>query len=468
MHKRLQIAILITILFVFGNPFPGQAATGIDVQQNRVDLNFPKSLDFELKASSTAKIKQVTLIYGVSDQTCISGEAHQELEFEPGVSVSLSWTWDRDNGYYLPPGVEIWWQWQIRDEAGSEITTERQTYIIEDSNHKWFTRSAGDITVLWSKGSEQFGASILAQARLSTERLAKEAGITAPRPMRLLIYPSSKEIVEIMSYLPDWTGGVAYPEYSLILIGIAPGQDDWIREVVPHEIAHLLLEQRIYNCQQNSVPTWLNEGLAVYSEGAGNLQANKRLRDALQSESLPSLATLNDGFPANAGRANLSYDHSGAVVQYMIKTYGPEKLDEMLVRVRDGQRYDLALRYTYGLDADGLDKTWRASLNFGEAPTPATPVATQPPKKRTAIPTLALSTQAVQATATATPPPHDRIITPVVTSTNPTTPVVTAAANNGATRMPIASLLIGIGLAGAAILLLLILFVALRVFKKNT
>ena len=76
---------------------------------------------------------------------------------------------------------------------------------------------------------------------------------------------AAPELVEALEgIVQEWAGGVAFTEYNTILMGVPPNIVDTRGvDVVPHELAHLVIGQYGRSCVGGSRPTWLEEGLAV-------------------------------------------------------------------------------------------------------------------------------------------------------------------------------------------------------------
>jgi len=296
---------------------------------------------------------------------------------------------------------------------------------VADDAYTWRSVTRKSVTVTWSQGSQAFGAQLLDQAIGSLDRLNRQMGVRPVGPVQLIIYPSAAEVRDALVNVPEWTGGVAYPEYGLTVIGIAPGENSWAATVIPHELTHLVVGTLVFNCRGISLPTWLNEGLAVVAQGPASTDDLASLSEALQGGELPSLRSLANGFQADATAANLSYTRSGQVVRYLIDTFGADHLTQLLATMQSGSPIDAALGQVYGLDTDGLDSAWRVSHGAPALPTLAPAAATA--AQNTAVPTLALWT-AVPATALATATAA-ATATDAVTATPPASPspVVVAA-----------------------------------------
>ncbi|HNT54941.1 MAG TPA: peptidase MA family metallohydrolase [Anaerolineaceae bacterium] len=455
------------------DPSRRQTPGTIQVRDNSVVLDYPDLLTFNLQAHSDSPIQTVTLFYGTNAVACQTNQVRKPVDVAVGRDVTASWEIELARFANLPAGAEIFWQWEITDESGAVLTTELMTRVVADDRYDWQTLQQGAITVQWVEGGGDFGRLLLDTANQSLDRLIREAGIAAPEDILLVIYPSAEDVRNAVHYVPDWTGGLAFTEYNVILMGIAPNQEDWLVEVVPHELAHLVTNHVIFNCQGGDMPTWLSEGLSVYAEGPTSSTDSTRVLDALADDSLDTLESLANGFASNAQRAGLAYAQSGMVVHFMIQEYGSEKLGQLFAAIRDGQKIDAALTAAYGVDTYGLDRAWRASLGFS---LPERPTATPTPQGQAAtpIPTLALWTQAYSApSATPIPPVQSSptslsetaTLTPAPTVTTPgptptTTPVEPSPAP---TPTPVITALI----LGAVLLGGIVSLIIYRRLKRN-
>ena len=121
---------------------------------------------------------------------------------------------------------------------------------------------------------------------------------------------------------------------------------------------HLLVQEVSFNCFWD-MPTWLNEGLASYSEGplAGFLAEELDL--AIRSRGLISVRSLSSNFPADRTHALRSYAQSNSIVTYLIEEHGWQKMRELLALFGEGSTADDALRRVYGLDTEELDGLWK-------------------------------------------------------------------------------------------------------------
>lgn len=345
-------------------------------------------------------MQNITLLYRTNETTCQSAVAQQTIEFVPDTSIKVYWEWDFIRGTVLPPGAEIYWQWQITDYAGNSLLTDEQSYTVIDPRHDWKLLTSGQLNVQWYQGNSSFGVQLRDIATQSLKRLERNIGVTPRDQIWITIYPTVVELQQVETHTSEWAAGLAYPEFQSSIMAIPPSELEWAAKVIPHELAHLVVESLIFNCHGIRMPTWLGEGLATFSEGDLDENYSKSVTSSLEKDSLPPLRTLESGFSSDASAAIRSYGQSTLVVAYLIDTYGSQKMADLLSTIQSGKKIDDALEAVYSLSVDELDTEWRASLGFGPQPTRAATIA------HTTVPTLALWAPVVtRPTATPTQSP---------------------------------------------------------------
>jgi hypothetical protein len=357
------------------------------IQLNEAALDFPTSITFSLRADNLAGISKVTLIYGTDAQLCLAGDTRHDIPLQGDPQADTSWTWDLARSGALPPGVEIHWQWEIVDNSGGSRLTDRESLVISDPNYAWQTVTAGNLRVDYADGASGFGQMVTDTAASSLRAITRQIGVQAPPGVHIVVYPSAQDLVDATVGMPDWIGGVAFPEYNVVLMGISPAETEWAAHVIPHELTHLVVHRRILNCQGATLPTWLDEGLAVASEGTAPAESEELVTDALQKENAPALVRLKDGFPGSSSSVSEEYAQSGLVALWLLVTYGPEKMDSLLASVHSGILIEDAFQQIYGTDTGGLDASWRTSLGFTSEQAAPQEQSTQ---VEAVIPTLAL------------------------------------------------------------------------------
>lgn len=347
----------------------------IEVERADVTLTFPQEIVFHLEATSDRPLSQVEIEYGVEMSGCATSLNRAVPDgFQPASTVSTSWTWDMRQTGSLPPGARIWWRWLLVDDSGNKLETDRQALIWLDDVHPWQTLRSANLVLHWYTGNQAFAQQLLDSGAASVGRLHRQLSDLPPGDVDIYIYDSSEAMRASILFEPAWSGGLAFPESRVVILGIGPGDLEWGLGAVAHELAHVVIGNLVNHCY-SSLPTWLNEGLAVVAQGGPDPESQNLFDQALAANTLLPVRTLNNSFAEDSGRASLSYAEAHSLVSFLLKSYGQPKMLDLLGLLQAGYRYDHALQQVYGFDSDGLEAVWRAALG---APPPAyTPLAVQ-------------------------------------------------------------------------------------------
>jgi hypothetical protein len=395
--KRLIPLFLALFLLLIATLAPVQAQEGISALST-TEVQFPTELTFNLRAESAADITQIFLRYKVDKITTVTVTSVVQLEFDPAPLVEASWTWQMKKMLgSLPPGTEIRYSWRIQDASGYQLETAWETVQFNDDRHPWDILTEDDVTLFWYRGELSFAQALLDAANGALERLARDTGAYLEQPVAVYVYASSKELRDAMLYPQEWTGGIAFPAYGIVAIGVEPANLAWGKSAIAHEMAHLLTYQMTFNPYAD-IPTWLDEGLSMYAEGDLPIDFKSSLAKAISEDSLISVQTISSNFPTNVEEAMLSYAESYSLVEFLIDRYGREKMLHLLSIFKQGSSYDDALLEVYGFDTAGLEELWRLSLGLEPQPSP-------PPTPQT-TPTATPSTGLFGCQATSSPTSH--------------------------------------------------------------
>jgi hypothetical protein len=296
------------------------------------------------------------------------------------MSADVSWTWDMLKSGSEPPGAKVWYRWHVTDKSGAEKVSDTQNVVWLDNVHNWDSITEGQVTVHWYKGDRVFAKGLLDRANAVT---SLGWWGEAQFPINIYVYGDYDDLRNAVLYEPGWLGGQAYPTYDIVIVGVRPEQAGWDVSLEAHELTHVLTGHLSFSCL-SSIPTWLNEGMAVYAEGMLNPQSRTRLLQAISDNTLISLEALSGGFSEKEDRADLSYAESYGVVSYMIGAFGRQKLQQLLMEVHNGSKFDDAMRTVYGFDVDQLEDKWRENAGAPPRPTGSKAAATAAP---TPVPT---------------------------------------------------------------------------------
>ncbi len=448
--RNLITAFLLSVSLLTASTV--HAAAPADVTQNKVTLNFPETATFSATINSDTDIASVVLEYGNEQQTCGDVIAKAFPQFTPGKTVNAEWTWEMRQSS-LPPGAQLWWRWHITDANGTETISETTTATWLDNIHQWRSMNNGDyIRLHWYEGNQVFAADLAKAAYNGLQFNESQSGLKADEPIDLYIYASTSDLKDAILYEQSWIGGAAYPEQNIVIIGISEDNLEWGRDAIVHELTHVLVGHLTFSCL-GDVPTWLNEGLAVYSEGELDSDSQGQLDDAIQNDTLLTLRSLSVGFSEVADKATLSYSQSYSVVKFLVETFGQQKMTDLLILLRDGNTVDNALQQTYGFNIEGLEDAWRKAIGAQPRPVSAQPTAQPTP---TFVPTIGpVSSGFSFLQATPTPVPTSSIASGQPTETP------------GRTGPPFALTVILMALCCAFILVIGVAVLAFVVRKQN-
>jgi cellulose synthase operon protein C len=135
---------------------------------------------------------------------------------------------------------------------------------------------------------------------------------------------------------------------------------NWSR-VMRHELVHIFnLDQTRFLC-----PHWFTEGLAVISEGYERPATwNEMLRTRVQAGDVLNLDTIDLGFirPRSPSEWQLAYCQAQLYVEYIEKTYGKDKIGDLLNAYRDGLDTVAALQKVCKVSKEDFEKGYKKHL----------------------------------------------------------------------------------------------------------
>ncbi|MFC2048222.1 peptidase MA family metallohydrolase [Chloroflexota bacterium] len=356
--KTILSTLIAPLLLLLLSPGLVQARDELVILDSSAEAEFPAKLQFELSAESDVDITDVRLHYIIDQESYAQVTSEVYLEFEPGTSVEVQWDWDMRKTGGLPPGSSVEYWWTIEDTNGNKIKTTLARVWFDDNRYSWQSLTEGKVTIYWYEGKQSFAEEMMLAAQQALTRLAEETGAYLKKPAMIYVYANVQDLRGAMIFPQEWTGGVAFPRYGTISIGIAPDNLSWGKGAIAHELTHLVIHQMTLN-PYAGLPTWLDEGLAMYAEGELSVGFTTYLERAIAEGSLISVRSLSSPFSAYAEETYLSYAQSYSLIEFLINSYGREKMLELLKTFSEGSSYNGALEKVYGFDMDGLDTLWR-------------------------------------------------------------------------------------------------------------
>jgi len=372
--RKIIIALILSVLLTITRAL---ASPLTNVMNNGIVLEFPETATFRATFTDDVDITSVVLEYGNEQETCGEVIAKAFPQFTPGKTVHAEWTWEMRQSGSLPPGATLWWRWRVTNANGKDTVSETKTATWLDDVHDWKIMDNGDsqrVRLHWYEGDQIFAIDLAKAADDGLQFNETQSGLNADAPIDIYIYASTDDLKDAILYEPSWTGGQAFPDQDIVILGISEPDLDWGRDAIVHELTHVLVGHLTFSCL-GDVPTWLNEGLAVYSEGELDTSSQRQLEDAIRDDTLLTVRSLSGGFSEVSDKAYLSYSQSYSITRFLIETYGQDKMTVLLLALRDGMTIDDALLQTYGFDIEGLEDAWRQAIGAQPQPVSAQPTA---------------------------------------------------------------------------------------------
>ena len=374
-RKKLK-ALAFAILLLASLSRLALAQEGITVLSNTYDSLFAQEISFRLEARSESEIEKIVLLY------CIGGEEVTNRgypDFTPATEVAAEYVMDVKRGE-IAPFSEIDYFWRIEDAAGNKLDTEPVSFVYEDDRFQWESLAQGKVTLYWYDADMAFAQGLLDVALESLARLEEEVGVEPEEPVKLVVYQSKADMLGALVSRGEVfeaeviTLGTVVSRDTVLLHGTHRG----VEKTIAHELSHVVVHLATENPYAD-IPAWLDEGLAMYNEGELPAANGEALESAIRQNRLISVRSLTapTGKPEEI---NLFYGEVYSVVEFLLKSYGKEKMAELLAVFKEGAAYDDALMKVYGFDQDSLDAQWRESLGLSpRGVIQATPEATAVP-----------------------------------------------------------------------------------------
>jgi len=326
------------------------------------EAEFPSELNFRLSAESDAYITDIRLHYTVDRESYAQVTSEVYIEFVPANTVEIEWSLEMVKIGGLPPGSVVEYWWTVENVNGNRVKTPQVQVRFDDSRYSWHSLTEGEVTIYWYEGEMSFAEEIMLAAQQALVRLAEDTGAYLKQPVKIYVYANARDLLNALIFPQEWTGGVAFIRHGIIAIGIAPNNLSWGKRATAHELTHLVNHQMTFN-PYSGMPVWLDEGLAMYSEGELLPHFKSWLDWAVAEDDLISVRSLASPFSAYAEQSYLAYAQSYGLVEFLIASYGQDRMLRLLNTLGEGSTYDGALDRVYGFDMDGLDILWREYIN---------------------------------------------------------------------------------------------------------
>jgi len=344
---------------------------GIEVVATGAESQFPDGVKFTITASSPEEIDEIRVFFRKANNSGVS--AYRTVEFEPGnLVVGESILASGGSAGYFPPGTRIQFSFEIRDKAGAVLRTAEEDYVYDDHRFDWLTVNSDLITVYYyGEYVEERAKTVLKAAEKAMERMVPVLGIAPTEPLQIVAYNNYRHMAAALPFRSQavseqlQTQGMAFSDERVLLVHAF---DATVQGTTSHEFTHLLVSEAAGSAS-GQVPAWLSEGLAEFGNIDPTDSYDSALRYGIYTRRLRPL-WYQDSFGGTPDDIIIAYGQGRSVVNYMISTYGIDKMSELFRSLRRTLDIDLALQEVYDLDQSGLDTAWRLFIGIEPLPSP--------------------------------------------------------------------------------------------------
>ena len=365
--KRWKLAILgMALCGLALGPWSGmsaQAQNSIQILSEDVTVNYPRSVTFDLSASSSAApITSVRLLWQVGPDAAFTV---QNLNVRPRQQVEVAYPL---NAQFLsiPPFGQISYRWQIRDEQGNELITENRTIEYEDTRNDWQELSNEHLRMLWYGYDEAFASSLFTIVDDAYVRLAAAFGVELTRKPTVVVYSDRQAFAEFQGMMNnvEFVIGRYFPGHNITVNLVTEDMPRRVyAETLAHELSHLYSDN--FYVGFSRIPLWLEEGLATYNESV-NPQAKLVMVQlaAARGDLVPFIdlpAAIRD---SDLTVTNLAYAEGATVFQFITEHWGEARLADFLSAFRRTTSLDSVATQVFGENSVDFELDWRSWLGF--------------------------------------------------------------------------------------------------------
>ena len=335
-----------------------QAQSGFNATNVNISYNFGQQITFLAQLTSSVPIKQAFLSFReATDQNT------RVVPLTLNADGSTTYQYDASQ-HLISPFAMIEFSYQATLTNNQSVTTGPFYFRYEDNRFAWKQLSDGSVTMHWYNGDNVFGQAALDAGRAGLQNISQTFPVSLNSPVDVYIYSNYDDLVSSLTLGGrQWEAGHADPSLGIGMLAVAPSDTQSIdlQQLVPHELTHIML-YRFLGDGFNSLPTWLEEGIASMEELYPNPDYASALDAASKNNSLLSFSDLCTSFPADSGRAYLAFAESQSFVRFLRDTYGNTGLVALTQAYADGLDCDLGATRAVGVPLNQLEMRWRETV----------------------------------------------------------------------------------------------------------
>jgi len=372
------------------------AVTSAPAVQNK----FPNEIDFSIGlASSAGDITDVQLHYALQPGGVLTTA---KATFDRGPSVQATYALrTAGNPLYVPPTKVISYYWTAQDSAGNTLQTQPAQFEYDDPRFPFKKLTNGNLTIYYYSGTDSAAKNLLDIGRQALDRAAQLNGAPVDFDIHLVVYGSQSDVAAALSHElqggdPNVIGQADPPNIVVLDAGNLTGQEN--EDTVRHELTHLVNARAVQGAFKDSLPLWLDEGLAVYAQkDPGGFAL--AVQQAIRADRVVPISSLTPSF--RGINPDLFYGEAWSITRFLATNFGDGKIAQLLAQFKAGKTEDQAFQAVYGMDRVGIYNAWRKSVGLNPISAPPAGAPSAPARQSAATqqsaPTQEAATQGSSA-----------------------------------------------------------------------
>ena len=199
------------------------------------------------------------------------------------------------------------------------------------------------------------------------EGILKDLGVVFSGKIKVYIADRGafQKLQPSATIFPESIVGVAFSR-SLLIILKSPRDVNSLntdmRKTFIHELTHIILGAAFKN--EEDVPRWLNEGIALYKSGEWSFNRVSTMTRAVLTDSMIPLSELTHTFPENSRDLQLAYAQSFYLVSFLITRFGRQSFHTFIRLYAQKKDLEETLFQVYSLSVEELENEWKSFLKM--------------------------------------------------------------------------------------------------------
>jgi hypothetical protein len=360
---RVVAALAVAVAWNIGSIGPAAAFDGFGATS--AEATYDAEIRFEVELEGTAP-DRLELLLRTPDT---DADFVAPVESSGGTGT---YVWDTASEY-LTPNTRITYQW--RAIVGDEVELSNEATILYDDDRAgldWQTQTVGDATVHWYGDAEAQALRFGELTAGGVDRAEALLGVELAGPVDIFVYDTQEEFFGALGPgAREWTGAAAFPALRTIFMWLQGGSASYLETAIVHEVTHVVFHDATDN-PFHEPATWLNEGIAVWSETQDANDEAATVESEAGGDGLLAFEALTNQFPIDDRGGRLAYAEGASMIDLIIDRFGTDALADIAAAYRDGAGDAEALEAGTGMDADDLYADFYAAFGADE-PQPVTP-----------------------------------------------------------------------------------------------